>query len=108
MIIESGHAGNSVSNSNLFANSRLASIPYGGVVSVELQANGGSVTATLQLPNGDVPFDGIEIPNGVTERGLTSFEKFAFTFAAQQGSAPSLEVSTGTGSTLEWRISLSP
>jgi len=73
----------------LIAPSRLAAIPYGGILILEFQAANNTLTAfwavTVQMPNGDVPLDAVRIPEGVTDGALNADDKYQISVPATQG-----------------------
>ncbi len=73
----------------LAAPSRLAALPYNGRLILEFQASTNTLTAfwavTISLPNGDIPLDGVRIPEGVTDGALNADDKYSVNFAATAG-----------------------
>jgi hypothetical protein len=73
----------------LAAPSRLASIPYTGTLIIELQANANDGTnywqVTIQLPNGDVPAERINVPAGASTGGMNSDDKYRLTIPVTTG-----------------------
>jgi len=77
----------------LSAPSRLAAIPRAGQMTIEIATSDADVTnfgaLTVQLPNGDIPLDGVVIPsaNGViaADAVLDSDTMTVITFPVDQG-----------------------
>lgn len=96
----------------LVAPSRLAAIPYSGMLVVEMQASINEVAnhweVTIQLPNGDVPMDGFIVPEGVNAGSLNADDKYTIAFPVAQGGHV-LIAATETGvSVLDIRCTLTP
>ena len=80
-------------NSDVFkAPSRLAAIPYNGILTIEMSARVCDSTnyfkATLQLPDGEVPIDGVHVPyNGFSSDDYTLHDEtlLMMQFPAYQG-----------------------
>ena len=68
MIIESGQE--AADNADILSGTRLATAPFGGVLSLYMQASDNDATnnytATVQLPGGDTPLSAVRIPCGRT------------------------------------------
>jgi len=102
---------------DLLANTRLSSIPYGGRLTIQMQANLADATnnfnVTIQLPNGAVPVDDQvvtcgqpveEVLGGVLdERRLTQWS-----FPAAAGGHFTISLTETGAAILTWRIALSP
>lgn len=75
----------------LAAPSRLAAIPANGVLTIEVSANTSDVTnfgtITLQLPNGEIPFEDLIVPfNAISSDDvLDSNTQLTFAFPVSQG-----------------------
>ncbi len=93
---------------------RLNAIPYNGTLTVQLSANLANATnnwtATIQLPNGDVPVDGQIIPgtNPALDGVLDDRTLLQFSFPASQGGHFTIALTeTGTAIAI-WRAVLRP
>ena len=100
MIVETFHL--SATNTDLLvAPSRLAAIPYSGTLIIEMSAGNNDATnnfaVTVQLPNGDVPLDGVHLPVG-TAGAMDANDKYTVAFPVMQGGHVLLSF-TETGST---------
>ena len=94
---------------NIFANTRLSSVPFGSTIQIECQAHGGSgATLKLQNPTGDVPTepDGIAVPTGDTEGEIDDRKKLAFRYNVGQGSNPVALLTTPAATTVAYRAAL--
>ncbi len=75
----------------LAAPSRLAAIPRNGVMTIEVSITDADATnfgqITLQLPNGDIPFEDLDVPLGNSAADFSMHEdlKLAFTVQVDQG-----------------------
>lgn len=102
---------------DLLADTRLSSIPYGGQLTIQMMANLNNATnrykVTIQLPDGKVPVDSQPVSAGQEVEGalggqLDSRLLDQWTFPAAQGGHFTISVvETGTA-LLTWRIVLRP
>lgn len=64
----------SATNADLLSAGRLNSIPFRGFLTLRFSSDLGTAAAnyvlTLQLPNGDVPVDGMQVPAGGVIGGM--------------------------------------
>lgn len=92
----------SATNSDLLSSpSRLASIPYSGVLTLEFQAEMSDDTnhydVTLQLPDGSTPLDGTRMPKGATAGAVNSRDKYQLSIPVSVGGHVTVNcVETGT------------
>lgn len=96
----------------LAAPSRLSSLPYDGVLVIEMQAtvNDGTnqFAVTLQLPDGSTPLDNVIIPDGAIDGALNDNDKYTIAVPASAGGHVLLSaVETGTA-VLMIRCTLTP
>lgn len=96
----------------LAAPSRLASIPYAGLLTLEFQSDvcdaSNYYSLTLQLPNGDVPCDSILIPEGRNAGSINAEDKYVIQIPVAVGGHVTVNlVETGT-STMLVRATLNP
>lgn len=82
----------SATNTDLLSTGRLNSIPYRGKLTLRFQSDLGTAAAnyvlTLQLPNGDVPVDGMQVPAGQGSAVIGVLDTrtlLSFTFPALNG-----------------------
>lgn len=111
MIMESGYL-EATDTDVLNAPSRLAAIPYSGMLTLEFQAtvadNTNHFDLTLQLPNGDVPIDGQMLPEGSNVGSLDANEKYVVSFPVAQGGHVVVNLTETGTSTVFWRATLMP
>lgn len=92
--------------------SRLAAIPYTGTLIMEFQASDNDGTnnfvLTVQLPDGSVPLDGVQAPQGVTDGAWNRNDKFTVAFQVVKGGHV-IVAATETGTAYLWcRFTLTP
>lgn len=96
----------------LDAPSRLASIPYAGQLTLEMQADINDASnywsCTLQLPNGDVPIDGQRIPEGANAGSINGNDKYTVSFPVNAGGHVVLSLTETGTSTINVRATLMP
>ncbi len=101
-------------NTDILNGTRLNSIPYNGVLTLEFQANVNTAAAnfvlTVQEPNGDVAIDTQLVPgtNPALDGVLDQRQLLRISFRATQGGHFNISL-TETGTALcMWRAVLSP
>ncbi len=108
-IIVSGQE--TASNGDILQGTRLQTVPAGGVLTFEMQSAdnvaANSYTASIQLPSGETPMNGVLVPGGLTA-GLAGIidERVNLTasFGVQQGGHTVFSC-TETGDTeFDWRV----
>lgn len=101
-------------NTDILSGTRLETMPSNGVITFEIQAAdniaANHYVATIQLPNGDVPLNGVLVPGTLTA-GLTGIlderTKMQVSFPVTQGGHILFSV-TETGDTeCFWRVTFS-
>lgn len=104
-------------STDILQGTRLQSAPSAGFLTFELQASDNDATnamsATIQLPGGDTPLNGVRIPCGNTASlagVIDSRTCITATFAIAQGGHCTFSVAdvNGTGAILSWRVTFSP
>lgn len=102
-------------NADILSGTRLETIPSDGTLTFEIQAAdciaANNYVATIQLPNGDVPLNGVLVP-GTDTAGLTGIlkesNKMQVSFTVTQGGHVLFSV-TETGDTeCIWRATFNP
>ncbi len=89
MIVEVGSI--IATNTDVMSSGRLNSIPFNGIITIDLQADLNAAAnhfdLTIQLPGGDVPVDGQRVPgsNPALEGVLDERQLLRFQFKAPQG-----------------------
>ena len=104
-------------NPDILLNTRLSSIPYGGQLTVQCQANLNNSTnnfvVTLQLPDGKVPVDSQPVHAGQEVEGALGGQldtRFLdqWTFPAAQGGHFTISFTETGSAVLTWRVVLRP
>jgi hypothetical protein len=100
------------SNSDILQGTRLQTVPAGGYLTFEMQANVNSSTdfhsVSIQMPNGDTPLNGVRIPDGVTDNALNNNDKTQITLPIQQGGHTVFSTAETGAAVLTWRVSYTP
>jgi len=101
------------SNSDILAApSRLASIPYGGFLTLEFQASVNDGTnnyaITVQLPDGTTPIENVGIPKGTVAGQINSDDKYSVTFPIDVGGHCLVGATLSGSGQLEVRATLMP
>jgi len=103
------------SNADVLANTRLQTVPKGGVLTFQLQASDSDATnnfvATIALPSGDTPLDGVRIPCGRVlglTGNLNESDETKISFPVGQGGHTVFSVTETGDAELTWRVTYSP
>lgn len=96
----------------LAAPSRLAALPYAGVLVIEMQASTWDAanfwSVTIQLPDGSTPLDGFNPPDGATPGALNMDDKYTVSFPVTQGGHITIDCTETGTSLLYLRCTLTP
>jgi hypothetical protein len=102
------------SNADILQGTRLQTVPAGGVLTFELQAQlndtAANYTVSIQMPNGDTPLNNVRVPGcnpalaGVIDERQNLTVSFPIT---QGGHCVFSTTETGTAS-LAWRVTYTP
>ena len=101
------------SNTDILQGTRLQTVPKNGVLTFELSADlcvdgTNDFAATLQLPNGDTPLNGVLVPASGTVGLIDDRNKLQVSFPTGQGGHVVFSVvETGT-TVLTWRVTFTP
>lgn len=99
-------------DTDILSGTRLQTVPAGGFLTFEFQASENSqtnnYTVSIQMPNGDTPLNGVNVPAGVTVGALNSLEKMMITLPIQQGGHTVLSATETGAATLAYRVTYSP
>ena len=93
---------------------RLNAIPYNGTLTLDFLASLSDATnnwvLTIQLPNGDVPVDAVQVPGSNPALGgvLDERQLLRFTFGATQGGHFTVSLTESGTAIATWRAVLSP
>lgn len=99
-------------NTDILQGTRLQTVPRNGILTFEISADlntaAANYLATIQLPNGDVPLNGVLVPASGVIGQLDDRNKMQVSFATGQGGHSTFSiVETGTA-VLVWRITFTP
>jgi hypothetical protein len=104
----------SATNTDILQGTRLQTVPSGGVLTFELQANKNDSTnnfvVSVQMPNGDTPLNNARVPgSGSQQIGIIDErENLTVSFPIMQGGHCVFSCTeTGTAA-LAWRITYTP
>ena len=111
-IILSGVEG--ATNADILQGTRLQTVPAGGVLTFELQAQTNSSSnnfaVSIQMPNGDTPLNSVRIPacNPALEGVIDERQNLTVSFPIMQG-GHCVFSATETGTTsFTWRVTYTP
>ncbi len=102
------------SNTDILQGTRLQTVPSGGYLTFELQADISDATnnyvASIQLPDGATPWNSVLVPGTtVVEMGIIDDrQKLAQTFAIAQGGHVVFSVVETGAAILTWRVKFDP
>jgi len=101
-------------NADILQGTRLQTVPAGGVLTFELQAENNTATSfcavSVQMPNGDTPLNSVRVPgcNPALEGVIDERQNLTVSFPIMQG-GHCVFSSTETGSSvLTWRVTYTP
>lgn len=99
-------------NADILQGTRLQTVPQGGYLTFEMQANDNTVTdfvtVSIQMPNGDTPLNGVRVPAGVTNFGLNNNDKTQITLPVAQGGHTVFSCEETGVTRLVWRVTYTP
>ncbi len=101
-------------DADILNGTRLNAIPYGGTLTFDFQSSLADATnsyaLTIQLPNGDVPVDGVIVPGNNPALGgvLDDRTLLRFTFPASQGGHFNVSLTESGTAICIWRAVLRP
>ena len=111
-IILSGVEG--ATNADILQGTRLQTVPAGGVLTFELQAQTNSSSnnfaVSIQMPNGDTPLNSVRVPacNPALEGVIDERQNLTVSFPINQG-GHCVFSATETGTTsFTWRVTYTP
>lgn len=97
---------------DLLNDTRLQTVPAGGLMTFEFQASEQSPTnsfdVSIQLPSGDTPMNAVPIAAGVTNGALNANDKTQASFLVQQGGHVTVGCTETGSATLTYRITYTP
>jgi len=102
------------SNADILQGTRLQTVPAGGVLTFELQANNATVgdnfTVSVQMPNGDTPLNNVLVPgcNPALEGVIDERQNLTVSFPIMQGGHCVFSCSETGTTRLTWRVTYTP
>ena len=101
----------SASSTDILQGTRLQTVPSGGYLTFELQADNANATnqfsVTIQLPDGSTPLNGVLVP-GATADVLDDRQKLMVTFAVGQGGHVVFSLAETGAALCMWRVTYQP
>ncbi len=101
-------------NSDILQGTRLQTVPAGGVLTFELQANENSGTnnyaVSVQMPNGDTPMNNTRVPgtSPVDDGIIDERQNLTVSFPIMQGGHCVFSCTETGAATLAWRVTYTP
>ncbi len=102
------------SNTDILQGTRLQTVPAGGFLTFEVQANANTDSdyfdISIQMPNGDTPLNNVRVPatnpgnNGV----IDDRQKLMITLPIAQGGHTVFSCNEVGGNTMAWRVTYTP
>ncbi len=102
------------SNADILQGTRLQTVPAGGVLTFELQAQANSdshnFAVSVQMPNGDTPLNNVRVPgcNPALDGVIDERQNLTVSFPIMQGGHCVFSCTETGGSTLAWRVTYTP
>ena len=102
------------SNSDILQGTRLQTVPAGGVLTFELQAQYNNDTdncvVSVQMPNGDTPLNNVRVPgcNPALAGVIDERQNLTVSFPINQGGHCVFSVTETGGNSLAWRVTYTP
>lgn len=101
------------SNADILQGTRLQTVPAGGVLTFELQADQNSsnnYTVSVQMPNGDTPLNNVRVPS--CNPGLSGViderQNLTVSFPIMQGGHCVFSCTESGAANLAWRVTYTP
>ena len=99
-------------NADILQGGRLQTVPAGGFLTFELQADANDATnfytLSIQLPNGDTPLNEVNVPSGDAYGELDERKKMMNTLPVQQGGHTVLSATRNGTVSLAYRVVYTP
>lgn len=102
------------SNSDILQGTRLQTVPAGGVLTFELQAEKNDAdhnnVVSVQMPNGDTPLNNVRIPgtNGQETGIIDERQNLTVSFPIMQGGHCVFSTTETGTNVLAWRVTYTP
>ena len=102
----------SATTNDILQGTRLQTVPRNGILTFELSADlaaaANQYTATIQLPNGDTPLNGVLVPASGVIGQLDDRNKLQASFPTGQGGHAVLSVTETGTAVLIYRVTFTP
>jgi len=102
----------SATTADVLQGTRLQTVPKNGIltfeISADLAAAANNFTASIQLPNGDTPLNGVLVPGSGTVGLLDDRSKLQVSFATGQGGHAVFSVTETGTAVLIYRVTFTP
>jgi len=101
-------------NADILQGTRLQTVPAGGVLTFELQADTNTSTnnmqVSVQMPNGDTPLNNVRVPccNPSLLGVIDERQNLTVSFPIMQGGHCVFSVTETGASSLTWRVTYTP
>ena len=101
-------------NADILQGTRLQTVPAGGVLTFELQAEENSTTnnyaVSIQMPNGDTPLNNVRVPacNPALAGVIDERQNLTVSFPIMQGGHCVFSCLETGGTLLSWRVTYTP
>jgi len=101
-------------NTDILQGTRLQTVPAGGFLTFEMQTDenspANSIQASIQMPNGDTPLNGVRVPasNPAVGGVIDDRQKLMITLPIAQGGHTVFSSDQTGGSNLTWRVTYTP
>ena len=102
----------SASTTDILQGTRLQTVPRNGILTFELSADlaaaANNYTATIQLPGGDTPLNGVLVPASAVIGQLDDRNKLQVSFPTGQGGHAVFSVTETGTAVLVYRVTFTP
>ena len=104
----------SATNSDILQGTRLQTVPAGGILTFELQADDNSAThnctVSIQMPNGDTPLNNVRVPgtSAVDTGIIDERQNLTVSFPIMQGGHCVFSCTEAGANSLAWRVTYTP
>ena len=101
-------------NADILQGTRLQTVPAGGVLTFELQAqtadNTNQFTVSVQMPNGDTPLNNVLVPscNPALPGVIDERQNLTVSFPISQGGHCVFSVTESGSTSMTWRVTYTP
>jgi len=101
-------------NTDILQGTRLQTVPAGGFLTFEMQANSNTdttfSTVSVQMPNGDTPLNEVRVPgcNPTNDGVIDDRQKMMITLPIAQGGHTVFSVNETGANSFSWRVTYTP